>query len=324
LSKKKTTKQEFKPTKRHLSNIQKQKRRQKLNFFSGIGIISIAVIFVILGLIFQWYIPKVKPLNDVVIEVNGTKFKMSYYVDSLSYQTQGQSPQLVPYFTDYVANVIIENELLKQYAERLGFTVTDQEVQEILDENNVKGNQAIKDYIRSSLLQQKLMKEYFQAALPAETEHREVNAMFLESQTQVEEIMHKLAAGSSFEDMAAEYSLDQQTLKEKGLLGTRPAGVIKEVVGSEVLEQAVFEAQIGTGQISEEEKSKSVGYWLIDIIEWGVKARNRKHVFAACCCPAWKRLTMSGHCWIAERISKSWPKITPVFGVMRINLKLAG
>jgi len=119
LSKKKQVKQEWKPTKKHLSHLKKQQRRQKFILFSGIGVICLAAVMVVLGLVLQWYIPQVKPLKDTVLEVNGTSFKMNYYIDAIKYQTRGYSEQMVQYFLDPVANNIINGELTRQYANDL-------------------------------------------------------------------------------------------------------------------------------------------------------------------------------------------------------------
>ena len=37
-----------------------------------------------------WYLTDYKPLHDTVLEVNGTKFSMDYYIKSVELQSQGQ------------------------------------------------------------------------------------------------------------------------------------------------------------------------------------------------------------------------------------------
>ncbi|MDD5604406.1 MAG: peptidylprolyl isomerase [Dehalococcoidales bacterium] len=267
MSKKKQDKQEWKPTKKHLSNLKKAQRRQKIILFSGISVICLSVVMVVLGLVLQWYIPKIKPLKDVVLEVNGTAFKMNYYIDAVKYQTSGYSSQLVPYFLDPVANNIINGELTRQYANELGYTVSDSEVDEYLEEQDIKPNAAIRDYTHTYLLQKKLIEEHFKTQLPAETELRDAFAIFLESQSQVIEVIARLDSGESFEDIAEELSLDDATKKISGALGKHPAGVIAYKYGSEVLEEAIFTANIGTHSIYDEDKNKAVGYWLIEVLE---------------------------------------------------------
>ncbi|MBN1369788.1 MAG: peptidylprolyl isomerase, partial [Dehalococcoidaceae bacterium] len=260
----------------HLSNLQKQKRRQKIILFSGIATVAAAAVFVILGLIFQWYIPKIKPLSEVVIEVNGTSYKMSYLVDSLKYQTQGQSEMIIPYFVDPVANSIIQAELTRQYADELGYTVSSAEIDDALKEYTGKINPAIRDYVRNYLLQQKLIDEYFKAQLPDSAEHREAYAMFLESESQADEVIERLENGELFETIATELSLDDFTEENSGKLGFHPGGIIVELAGSQILEDAVFENQTGYGKEYEENKNKNVGYWLIEILERRVEKETEQ------------------------------------------------
>ena len=114
--------------------------------FSGIGIVSAAVVLIILGLVFQWYMPRIKPLSEVVLEVNDTSFKMDYYLDSFRYQTQGQSEQIIQYFIDPVANTIVESELARQHANEEGYQVTRQEIDEALAEYEGEINDSVRDY----------------------------------------------------------------------------------------------------------------------------------------------------------------------------------
>jgi flagellar basal body-associated protein FliL len=267
LSKKKQVKQEWKPTKKHLSNLKKQQRRQKIILFSSIGIICLAVVMIILGLVFQWYIPQVKPLKDTVLEVNGTTYKMNYYIDAVKQQTRDYSPQIVPYFLDPVANNIINGELTRQYAEELGYSVSETEVDNYLKDQDIKANDAIRDYTRTYLLQQKLMEDYFSNQLPEETELRSSWAMFLESREQANDVLRRIENGESFEDITEELSLDDATKEVSGELGKHPAAVISYLYNSDVLEEAIFAAAPGTHILYDAEKSKPIGYWLIEVLE---------------------------------------------------------
>ncbi|MFA6771446.1 MAG: SurA N-terminal domain-containing protein, partial [Dehalococcoidales bacterium] len=267
MSKKKQVKQEWKPTKKHLSNLKKQQRRQKIILFSSIGIICLAVVMIILGLVFQWYIPQVKPLKDTVLEVNGTTYKMNYYIDAVKQQTRDYSPQIVPYFLDPVANNIINGELTRQYAEELGYSVSETEVDNYLKDQDIKANDAIRDYTRTYLLQQKLMEDYFSNQLPEETELRSSWAMFLESREQANDVLRRIENGESFEDITEELSLDDATKEVSGELGKHPAAVISYLYNSDVLEEAIFAAAPGTHILYDAEKSKPIGYWLIEVLE---------------------------------------------------------
>ena len=267
MSKKKTTRQEFKPTKKTLSNLQKQKRKQKIVLFSGVATVTVALVFLVLGLVFQWYIPRVKPLGEVVIEVNETKIKMDYYIDAFRYQAQGQSTEILPYFFEPVTNYIVSAELLKQNAADLGYQITDAQVNDYLKDYDIKPNDAIKDYVRGFLLREELVENYFKPMLPESGEHRQVNAMFLESESQLQQMLARIENDETFSDLAAEYSLDSNTKNNKGDLGFKPEGVFAYEINNDILTEAVFSASPGTGSVYQENKSKNVGYWLIEIVD---------------------------------------------------------
>lgn len=274
MPKKKQQKQEWKPTKKYTSNLQKQQRKLNIIKFTSAIVILAVVVMVVLGLVFQWYIPKVKPMGDVVIEVNGSTIKMSEYIDAVKYQTKGYSEQLIPYFLDPIANNIITGELVKQYAEELGYTVTPQEIEDYLKEKDIEATDAVRSYAHVYLVQMKLIDEYFEPQVPAETELRTARAMFLESQAQADEVIQRLANGESFADIANELSLDESTKKEAGELGKHPAGIISATFGSSKLDELVFSAELGIHSSYEEDKSKSIGYWLAQVQEWGEDEQN--------------------------------------------------
>ena len=81
---------EYKPTKRQLSHLKKQRRRQRIILIIGIAVISVALVLVAVGVFYQWYQPEYKPLHQTVLEVNGKKFNMDYYVKALSYYSGDQ------------------------------------------------------------------------------------------------------------------------------------------------------------------------------------------------------------------------------------------
>ena len=274
MPKKKQQKQEWKPTKKYVSNLQKEQRKLNVIKLTSAIVILAVVIMVVLGLAFQWYIPKVKPMGDVVIEVNGTTIKMSEFIDAVKYQTQGYSEQLIPYFLDPVANNLITGELIKQYAEDLGYTVTPQEIEDYLKEKNIEATDALRSYTHVYLVQMKLIDEYFKPQVPAETELRTARAMFLESQAQANEILQRLANGEDFADIASELSLDESTKKESGELGTHPAGIISAIFDNSNLDELVFSAEMGIHSSYDEDKNKSIGYWLAQVQEWGEDEEN--------------------------------------------------
>jgi len=270
LAKKKVEKPKRKFTRRQLSHWQQQKRRQR--FILGIGIsVIIAVIGIVsAGLYYQWYLPNVKPLGETVTEVNGIKFSMDYYIKALKFQVGDQYTQYVQYFLDPVVESIQQDELIRQGALELGISVSDDEVDEELKSLALPlDNQAIRDVYRVQLLIVKLKDEYFDPQLPASAQQKYVMAMFLESQSQADEVEARLEAGEDFGELAGELSLDSLTREKNGDLGWRPKGVLDELLGTSVLENFILGYPVGvlSYPIYDSNKTKDLGYWLIEVLE---------------------------------------------------------
>ena len=267
--KKKVERPKHKPTKRQLSNWQKQKRRQR--FIIGIGVsIFVAVLgFVWAGVYYQWYVPNVKPMKETVVEVNDTKFDLGYYIDAARYQLSSLSPEYISYFLDMVVEGIQQGELIRQEAEEMGISVSGGEIDEAIEEDGLPNNQAVRDFIEAQLLVEKIRDEYIETLVPESVGHRHIMAMFLESEIKAEEIRGKLLAWDDFEGYAAELSLESYTQENNGDLGWKPEGVLGALLETTVLDDIVFVYQMGAVSypIEDAEKTKDLGYWLIEVLE---------------------------------------------------------
>jgi parvulin-like peptidyl-prolyl isomerase len=266
LAKKKAAKPKRELTKRQLSRWQQQKKRQRIIFGSGILIIVAVLCVFGVGVYNRWYIPEYKPLRETVIEVNETKFDMDYYIKMLKYYA-GTSTQYMQFMTDYVITVIEQNELIRQEAMELGISVSEEEVDKALKSYDPPLSKDYRDVVRTQLLVSRLRDEYFDKQVPVSAEQRYIFAMFLESESQVNEVKAKLEAGEDFSKLAAELSLDSNTKTEEGDLGWRPKGVLPLILGTSLLEEPAFSSEAGalSEPIYEETKSKMVGYWLIRV-----------------------------------------------------------
>lgn len=268
MAKKDVVKPKHKMTKRQLSSWQRQKRRRRIILALGISVIVAVVGLLVGGLYYQWYLPEQKPLKETVVEINGTEFNMQYFIDAINFQL-GEYSEYAEYYLDYVLNVIEQQEIIRQGAEELGITVTDDEVRELIDSYGYDDNQAVRDTVRAGLLITKLKEDYFDQQLPINAEHRYVMAMLLESEAQVAEVESRLEAGEEFGDIAAELSLESETQESGGDLGWLPEGVLDELLGTEVLESPIFDSQVGvlSQPVYDEEIEKEVSYWLIEVLE---------------------------------------------------------
>ncbi len=269
MAKKKVEKPKGKFTRRQLSQWQRQKRRQRIILSIGISVIAVVVGLVTAGIYYGWYLAEYKPLKQTVIEVNDTKFNMDYFIQALKFQAGGQPGQYMLFLIDSVVEKIQQRELIRQGALELGITISDKEVNDELKNHDLPHNQAVSDIVRVELLLDKLREEYFEPQVPLSTEQRHIMAMFLESEAQVAEAKDRLEAGEEFSEIAGELSLDSLTKENNGDLGWRPQGVLGKLLVTSLLDDYAFSSEVGviSQPLYDEEKAKSLGYWLIRVLE---------------------------------------------------------
>jgi len=278
LAKKKAEKPKRELTKRQLSRWQQQKKRRRIILGSGILVIVAALSIVGVGIYNRWYIPEYKPLRETVIEVNDTKFDMDYYIKMLRYYGGGMPIEQMGFVADEVVKVIERSELIRQGAMALGISVSDKEVDEELKSRDLQLSKDYRDVVRTQMLVSKLSDEYFDQKVPQFAEQRHIFAMFLESESQVNEVRARLEAGKDFAQLAGELSLDATCKEKKGDLGWRPEGILSLMFATPVLDEYAFNCEVGvlSQPIYDENKTKSVGYWLIKVSERDEGAKTAK------------------------------------------------
>ena len=278
MAKKKAEKPKRELTKRQFSRWQQQKKRRRIILGSGILVIVAALSIVGVGIYNRWYIPEYKPLRETVIEVNDTKFDMDYYIKMLRYYGGGMPIEQMGFVADEVVKVIERSELIRQGAMALGISVSDKEVDEELKSRDLQLSKDYRDVVRTQMLVSKLSDEYFDQKVPQFAEQRHIFAMFLESESQVNEVRARLEAGKDFAQLAGELSLDATCKEKKGDLGWRPEGILSLMFATPVLDEYAFNCEVGvlSQPIYDENKTKSVGYWLIKVSERDEGAKTAK------------------------------------------------
>lgn len=281
MAKKKKVKEKQKPTRGQLSRWQKQQRRQRIIMYIGIFVVSAALILTGIGVYYQWYLPDIKPLGDTALEVNGKKYNVGYFIDALDYYTGGQ-PGYAQFMLAFLAEQIPKNVFILETAGELGYSVTKEEVKQIIKENNLDDNKAVRDIVETQLIFQKLREEYFSPQVPISDEQCNVLVMFLESESQALEIAARITAGEDFADLATELSLDSYTKDNGGDMGWHPAGILDGLLNATGVNDYAFSAEVGvlSPPILEEEKDKDVGYWLIEIVERDPDDADRVYIKA--------------------------------------------
>jgi parvulin-like peptidyl-prolyl isomerase len=278
--KKKAEKPRHEPTKRQLSRAKQHRRRQRFIFGGGILIIVAVLAVIGAGIYFGWYVPERQPLHQTVIRVNDTEFNMDYYVDALKYQVVqlgaiGINVDIsqMSYLADSAVTAIETNELVIQEAQQLGITVSDEEVEAKISEQFADSDPSLlKTYgnviggiVRAQLVRQKLLDDYFDQQVPQTAEQRHIFAMFLESQSQANEIRDRLKGGELFSELTTEFCLDSYCKSKEGDLGWHPRGILPGLIDSSVLEDSAFSQEVGilSQPVPELDKLKALGYWLI-------------------------------------------------------------
>jgi len=253
-------------TKRQLSHWQQQQRRQRIILSTGIFIITTVVVLVALG----WYLGLHRPLHQTVIRVNDTEFNMKYYVEILKISGQDQSAEYLQTITDSIAKDIEQAELIRQSALELGISVSDEEVERELANSNLPDNVAYRDIVSNQLIMEKLSQFYFENQVPATAAQVHMMAMLLESESQAAESRNRIENGEDFGALAGELSLDYFSKANEGDFGWHPENILREFYGiSPVPVEYAFSAEAGTlsQPLPDEEITKGVGYWLIEILD---------------------------------------------------------
>ena len=253
-------------TRRQLSHRRQQERRRRIITTAGIIIITLVVILVGVG----WYIGDYRPRHETVIRINDTEYDMNYYIRVLKLYGEGQSAENLLALTDEVANVIQQSELVRQAAEKVGVTVSDNVVDAELVRRNLSVSREYRDLIRPELIITKLRDEYFVQQVPLSGEQRHIMAMFLESENQTAEVKARLESREAFTDIAGELSLESFSRDKEGDLGWLPRGVLTILLGTPVVDEYAFSTEVGvlSEPVYDADLTKNVGYWLIKVMEW--------------------------------------------------------
>lgn len=252
-----------KMTKRQLSSYQKQRRRQRLVLWGGVGFIVIALLVVGLG----WFLGVYQPQHATVLKVNDKNLDYRDYVAAL--KLYGGSPEGVAEVRDITLDLMQEGELIRQAAAAMGLEVSADEVAKTLEGNGLDQEYA---YLMEAMLyQQAVVDEYINPQLPRQAPQKHVYAMSLESDVQANEIIDKIAAGENFTALAARYTLDTATSENDGDMGWHTEEILvgEDYLNSTVVGDYISQAKVGvlSPPLFEEERTKGIGYWLVKTAE---------------------------------------------------------
>ncbi|MDD5082574.1 MAG: peptidylprolyl isomerase [Dehalococcoidales bacterium] len=262
---KKVSKPVRETTKRQVSQWQQQAKRQRLVILIGIAIVVLVVGLVGAG----WYVSDYKPSQQVAVSVNGTDFKLDYFIQALAFYGGDQPDYYLYALTDQVAVAIEQNELVKLGAEKLGISFSDETIDEEVKSRDLPLTATYRDLVRSELLVSALLDEYFDGLVPTSAAQRQVMAMFLETEGQSRDIKARLEAGEDFATLAGEASLESLSKDNKGDLGWHSKDALDESLGTTIPGDYAFRSELNvlSQPLHDETKPKNVGYWLIKVLE---------------------------------------------------------
>lgn len=266
MAKKRTEEKPRELTHRQLSHFKKQKRRQRIIFISGIVIIAVVILLPLAG----WFSTDFYPLHRTILEVNGAKFNVAEYIDTMKIIRSGQPSTDVSTVANNALQSMEQGEVLKQGAASLNITVSNEEVNTYLKNLKLPQTKSYVDFYRSQLLVQELEANYFGPQVPETADQVHPLMMMLESDQQAAQVRQRLVNGDNFTQLAKEYGQDYYSKNvNQGDFGLHVRDVLKDQVSSAIPLDYAFSAAVGSlsPPLSDNVTSKQSGYWLLKIVD---------------------------------------------------------
>jgi hypothetical protein len=253
-------------TRRQQSLHKRQQRRQRIIFIAGVSIIAAVILIVLVG----WFLGEYRPMNKNIIKVNDTEFNTKYLIDYVKMAQMEMPNETVGGLIDGAVNDIIQSELIRQAAENIGITVTDEDAENLLKNANIPKNDASLDIAETQLLRSRLLDEYIDPMVPVSDNQVNIKAAFVESEEVANIAREQYLSSGNFTAVAEEYGQDYYSKNVNGGdFGWHPRVILKDQISSPIPLDFAFSADIGTlsQPLSDNETYKQMGYWLINVLE---------------------------------------------------------
>jgi parvulin-like peptidyl-prolyl isomerase len=250
--------------KKQLARWQREQKWQRVIMYAGSGLIAAVILFV--GISF--FITEVRPGMESALVVDNVSYDLNYYSKVLGFysvRAPGESPMSL---TGYATQGIQSGQMMKKGAGLLGYKADPAAVSKSLSDLKLPNDTPYLDIATSQVLYETLVKEYFEKKVPTSAEQVNVEALFLESAKQAEEIRARLLAGDNITAIAEKESLDPFTQYKGGAVGWMPKGTGSIIMGNPKVEETAFTLE--KGQISTpvfDAIQKQLGYWVIQVTD---------------------------------------------------------
>ena len=209
------------------------------------------------------------PLHQTVLQVYDTKFDASFYIDTMVIFGRSQGSTSLSDIASSVINQIMQNELIKQEAGKLGISVSDEEAKQYLQSVNIPANDAAIELARGALLADRMRNKYFASQVPTSDNQVNVNAMMVESASVAREVREKVLNGENFSELVDQYAVDADSKDIHGDYGEHPLSILKDKFSSTFPFDYISRADIKAGDVSDpladNVSTKKLGYWLIRV-----------------------------------------------------------
>jgi parvulin-like peptidyl-prolyl isomerase len=223
------------------------------------AVIGLALISTIM--LAGYYITFVGPPRETVVRVNDTRYTLGDLVKILrSYQAgsgggQGLDLSQLPF---QVVNLLMENEVIKQFAPNLGISVTEDEITQDIrktmlgsrkPEDTTPQDQLDREFkeryrsllsttrlsekehralVRSSLVREKV-RERLSTETPSVAPQYHLYQLTVKNEQLAKEARTEFGRGVAFKDLVAKYSTDSETVRKEGELGWFPKGIYSQL-----------------------------------------------------------------------------------------------
>lgn len=223
----------------------------------------------------------VNPSGEVVARVNGIEISKTLLESTLMQRQQGTSASDLDALAQQVLDSLIEQELVRQFAQKNGIIVTEQDAQNAVNAlkqsvgTGESGESAWQAFLtmngltesemllaqQEALLNQQVREQLY-APLMGDVAQAHARHIVVENEGVALEVMNKLQGGANFIELAERYSLDLATRENGGDLGWFTADELID----DRLAQILFSLKVG--EIAGPIRSR-LGYHVVQLIETG-------------------------------------------------------